>query len=83
LFRNQGSGSTGLASIHLVETSLPLREQQAALLQPLADQLGAEIVWYDTLEDVLPDVNVFTGLLAHEFFDALPVRVIQVNILSI
>jgi NADH dehydrogenase [ubiquinone] 1 alpha subcomplex assembly factor 7 len=71
--------TSGVASVHLVETSLPLRSQQETLLRPLVERLGCDLVWHDTLDDVEPDPNVFTGLVAHEFFDALPFRVIQVT----
>jgi NADH dehydrogenase [ubiquinone] 1 alpha subcomplex assembly factor 7 len=67
------------ASVHLVETSRPLRAQQEAALRPLADQLGCALEWHDVLDAVPPDDGVFTALVAHEFFDALPIRVIQVR----
>ncbi len=52
-------------SLHLVENSLALREEQAALLKDYAPK------FYDRVED-LPEGPLF--LVANEFLDALPVR---------
>lgn len=59
------------AIVHLVETSLSLRERQRQTLQPI---LGDAIHWHDRLDDV-PDGP--TILIANEFFDALPIRQVQ------
>ncbi|MBI1214828.1 MAG: class I SAM-dependent methyltransferase [Alphaproteobacteria bacterium] len=54
------------ASLHLVETSPALRDQQAKTLEKYPD-----VHWHERLEDV---PEGFTLLMANEFFDALPIR---------
>ena len=54
-------------SLHLVETSPPLRAAQKAAI-------GRTITHHDTV-DTLPDGPLF--LVANEFFDALPIRQFQ------
>ena len=54
-------------SVHLVETSQPLREAQGAVLAPAA----VPLFWHEDLARV-PDGPVI--LIANEFFDCLPVR---------
>jgi NADH dehydrogenase [ubiquinone] 1 alpha subcomplex assembly factor 7 len=66
-----------IKEVHLVETSLTLRAIQESTLRPLADTLGCTLVWHDMIEDVPEDAGVFTALVAHEFFDALPFRLIE------
>jgi SAM-dependent MidA family methyltransferase len=36
-------------------------------------------VWHDAIEEIKHEEDVFTMLVAHEFFDALPVNVIEVS----
>jgi NADH dehydrogenase [ubiquinone] 1 alpha subcomplex assembly factor 7 len=55
------------ARLHLVETSLRLRELQAAALA----RSGASAVWRDRIENIPPGPLI---LIANEFFDALPIR---------
>jgi len=52
-------------TLHLVETSLRLREIQADVLKDYRPQ------WYDRFYDVPPG---FSLIVANEFFDALPVQ---------
>ena len=59
-------GFADALSVHLVETSKPLRQVQATLV-PFA-------VFHDSIE-TLPDAPLF--LVANEFFDALPIRQFQ------
>jgi SAM-dependent MidA family methyltransferase len=54
-------------SLHLVETSAPLRAQQKSALE----SFGLEIRWHDALEQVDPGPAI---VIANEFFDALPVQ---------
>lgn len=54
-------------SLHLIETSAPLRDQQWRNLEPF----GLKIRWYDALEQVGPGPAI---VIANEFFDALPVQ---------
>ncbi|KAE9405175.1 DUF185-domain-containing protein [Gymnopus androsaceus JB14] len=54
--------------VHLVETSLSLRQIQSKRLSGLT----AQPQWYDSIDHILPSDDSFTMLVAHEFFDALP-----------
>ena len=64
LGRLPGFGAS--ASLHMVETSLALRSIQRARLAGWAAQ------WHDRV-DQLPDDRPLI-IVAHEFFDALPIR---------
>ena len=54
-------------SLHLVETSAPLRAAQESSL----GDLGLDVSWHDGLEDVPPGPAI---VIANEFVDALPIR---------
>ncbi len=58
-------GFLDAATVHLVETSLVLRDRQAETLK------GHDVTWQDHT-DHLPNTPLF--LVANEFFDALPIR---------
>ncbi|KAL1739332.1 S-adenosyl-L-methionine-dependent methyltransferase, partial [Schizophyllum fasciatum] len=62
-------------SVHLVETSQPMRKLQKAKLSGFK----YDIQWYDAVDDVpkQDDGKTFTMVLAHEFFDALPIDIYQ------
>lgn len=60
-------GFHGAITLHLVETSEPLRAAQAATLA----QSGMTPAWHDTI-DAIPDGPLL--LIANEFLDALPIR---------
>jgi len=53
--------------LHLVESSAPLREKQAALL-------GGRAVWHDSVESALAACGGKACLYSNEFADAFPVR---------
>ena len=53
--------------VHLVETSLPLRESQRLTLE----RRGLPLFWHERIEDLAEGPAIF---IANEFFDALPVR---------
>lgn len=54
-------------SVHLVETSQPLRAKQAESMKAS----GIDPHWYDNLASVPPGPTI---IIANEFFDALPIR---------
>ncbi|KAL1729039.1 S-adenosyl-L-methionine-dependent methyltransferase [Schizophyllum commune] len=62
-------------SVHLVETSQPMRNLQKFKLSAFKH----DVQWYDSIDDVPQDVDgkTFTMVLAHEFFDALPIDIYQ------
>ncbi|KAJ3781358.1 S-adenosyl-L-methionine-dependent methyltransferase [Lentinula aff. detonsa] len=59
--------------VDLVETSLSLREIQRERL----NGAPASIQWYDSIDHITPSNDSFTMLVAHEFFDALPIHVFR------
>ncbi|CAE6344474.1 unnamed protein product [Rhizoctonia solani] len=63
-------------AVHLVETSAKLREEQKSRL---GARIPAELLhWYDRIEDVPNNgSDVYTLLVAHEFFDAIPIHIIK------
>ncbi|KAL1664203.1 S-adenosyl-L-methionine-dependent methyltransferase [Schizophyllum commune] len=62
-------------SVHLVETSQPMRKLQKSKLSAFKH----DVHWYDSIDDIPQDVDgkTFTMVLAHEFFDALPIDIYQ------
>ncbi|KAF8697760.1 hypothetical protein AX14_001191 [Amanita brunnescens Koide BX004] len=71
------SPGSPLKHLHLVESSRAMRSVQEQKLQSNIQKLGCTISWHDTLEELQPSPHMFTMLVAHEFFDALPINVMQ------
>ncbi|PLW25454.1 hypothetical protein PCASD_23797 [Puccinia coronata f. sp. avenae] len=63
-------------SIHLVENSLFMRELQEQKLFSF-DNLQGKISWFDRIDQVGKVDDQWTMVIAHEFFDALPVHIFQ------
>ncbi|KAA0194406.1 NADH dehydrogenase [ubiquinone] complex I assembly factor 7 [Fasciolopsis buskii] len=62
-------------SVHLVELSPVMRSLQTKMIQQAASHVGRDpppVTWYDSFQDIPTGVPTF--VLAHEFFDALPVH---------
>nr|KAJ3421112.1 NADH dehydrogenase [ubiquinone] complex I, assembly factor 7 [Polyrhizophydium stewartii] len=67
-----------IVGVHMVEASPELRAKQAARLAPGVEIVddsvttaeGIRVTWHDSLESV---PHKYTFLMAHEFFDAMPV----------
>ncbi|GJJ08348.1 hypothetical protein Clacol_002559 [Clathrus columnatus] len=73
-YSNWPSVINAMTGIHLVETSSFMRLLQAKNIQFPKDKLH----WYDSIEDIPPAAdNEFTMVIAHEFFDALPISILQ------
>ncbi|KAJ7702039.1 S-adenosyl-L-methionine-dependent methyltransferase [Mycena metata] len=66
-----------LKTVHLVETSTTLRALQDTRLAPSAEKYGCTVEWHDSVEQIVKTEAEYTMVLAHEFFDALPVHSIQ------
>lgn len=66
-----------LTGVHLVETSQALRVVQDTKLKQNAAS-SYELLWYNAIAEIPRNPSVYTMLVAHEFFDALPVHIIQV-----
>ena len=67
-----------LKHVHLIESSRAMRSVQELKLQSSVQKVGCAVSWHDTLEELQPSPDMFTMLIAHEFFDALPIHIIQV-----
>jgi NADH dehydrogenase [ubiquinone] 1 alpha subcomplex assembly factor 7 len=64
-----------ITSINLVETSPTMRlVQEKRLSQP-----GRTLLWHNVIQDVKHSPDEYTMLLAHEFFDAMPVHLLKVR----
>ncbi|THD27606.1 NADH dehydrogenase [ubiquinone] complex I assembly factor [Fasciola hepatica] len=62
-------------SIHLVEVSPVMRSIQTEMIQVAASRFGRDpppVSWHENFEDIPTGIPTF--VLAHEFFDALPVH---------
>lgn len=62
--------------VHLVETSQNMRALQEAKLAP---HKNVRLHWHNSITELRPSWDKFTFIVAHEFFDALPVYVIQAS----
>ena len=70
---------TSVKHVHLVESSPALRAVQEKKLRAWGGKRGLEILWHDAIEDIPTTDGVYTMLVAHEFFDALPFHLIEVR----
>lgn len=77
-----------ISSMHLIETSPMLREMQLKKLHRFTVKKPTKVydfpmTWHDSIEEILEqevDKDTYTVVIAHEFFDALPVHLIEVSI---
>ncbi|KAL1405195.1 hypothetical protein Q8F55_008820 [Vanrija albida] len=72
----QRFGKPTINTIHLVENSENLQSVQRQKLSPRAKDLGADLVWNEQV-DMIPQSDDFTFVIAHEFFDAMPIHILQ------
>ncbi|KAI9439742.1 DUF185-domain-containing protein [Lactarius indigo] len=63
--------------VHLVESSPSLRAVQQKKLEQWDGKNGLKIHWHDSIDDVPAANGIYTMLVAHEFFDALPFHFIE------
>lgn len=69
--------SKSIAGVHLVETSEALRSIQATKLRGASQVSPPKLHWYNHLDEIPRNPSEYTMLVAHEFFDALPIHVLQ------
>ena len=62
-----------------MESSPSLRAVQQKKLEPWDGEKGLKIYWHDSIDDVPAANGIYTMLVAHEFFDALPFHLIEVR----
>ncbi|KAI6155219.1 DUF185-domain-containing protein [Pisolithus tinctorius] len=77
VFRQFPAARAKLTNVHLVETSPAMRTLQESKLKHIVHNGSPGLVWHDALDDVPRSPNTYTILVAHEFFDALPVHLIE------
>ncbi|KAF4614132.1 hypothetical protein D9613_007842 [Agrocybe pediades] len=63
-------------NVHLVETSLALRDIQKGHLTS-QNHSNVHLHWHNSISEIPPSSSEYTMLVAHEFFDALPVHILQ------
>ena len=63
--------------VHLVEISPSMRVSRKVSIRN-DDRTNVQVHWLDTIKELLPTSSEYTMLVSHEFFDALPIRVLQV-----
>ncbi len=78
MFEHFPAGRAAVNAIHLVETSNAMQRMQEERLQSTAKKYGWDVQWHSSLQDVAHDTQVYTMVLAHEFFDALPFHLLEV-----
>lgn len=74
--------TSAITSVHMVETSAPLRAQQRSKVESRIRTFGdhaekVSIHHSDRIEDIPFESDTFNIIIAHEFFDALPINVFQ------
>ena len=78
VFNQFPAARAAVKDVQLVENSASMRRLQENKLQKFVCGDKCGLSWADSLEDVHPDKDVFTMIVAHEFFDALPFHLIEV-----
>ncbi|RXW25505.1 hypothetical protein EST38_g304 [Candolleomyces aberdarensis] len=68
--------SQSLTGVHFVETSQALRSVQERL-QSSPHYGDVKLHWYNSITEIPRSPSEYTILVAHEFFDALPIHVLQ------
>ncbi|KAI0687721.1 S-adenosyl-L-methionine-dependent methyltransferase [Cytidiella melzeri] len=66
-----------VSEILLVENSQSMRTMQVEKLQPVAERNKWSLRWANGVEELSPEKHMYTMVVAHEFFDALPFHLLQ------
>jgi SAM-dependent MidA family methyltransferase len=72
---------SALKSVHLIENSHAMQAIQEEKLLPASKVGPWDLSWHDSLDDLPQETGDYTMLVAHEFFDALPINILEVNFL--
>jgi SAM-dependent MidA family methyltransferase len=70
---------TSVKHVRLIESSPALRAAQEKKLREWDGKGGLRLHWHDSIDDVPTADGVYTMVVAHEFFDALPFHLIEVR----
>jgi NADH dehydrogenase [ubiquinone] 1 alpha subcomplex assembly factor 7 len=65
--------------VHLVETSEAMRATQKEHLTH-RNRPNVSLHWHNSIKEIPRSATEYTMLVAHEFFDALPIHIIQVHL---
>ncbi|KAH9812427.1 S-adenosyl-L-methionine-dependent methyltransferase [Melampsora americana] len=76
-FKSIKSCNPEIKEIHLVENSPFLRKIQEEKLSTDLSDGNTKLYWYDRVEEIEESSDHWTMIIAHEFFDALPIHVFQ------
>ncbi|KAK0446166.1 S-adenosyl-L-methionine-dependent methyltransferase [Armillaria borealis] len=68
---------SALKRVHLVETSPSMQALQNDNLLPFSQKGGWDLAWNESIDEIEPSSSDYTMLVAHEFFDALPVSMLE------
>ncbi|KAF8604148.1 DUF185-domain-containing protein [Ceratobasidium sp. AG-I] len=74
-FNSIGQTRGRVQTVHLVETSARLQEEQQTKLAGRVEKDALH--WNDRLEDIPQRSDAFTMVVAHELFDAIPIHIIE------
>jgi NADH dehydrogenase [ubiquinone] 1 alpha subcomplex assembly factor 7 len=78
VFSRFPASRAALKQVHLVENSSSMRQTQKEKLLKSSQEGGWDLLWHDSIDDIPRDPEAYTMLVAHEFFDALPIHVLEV-----
>lgn len=56
-----------------------MRALQSDNLLPFSQKGGWDLAWNESIDEIEPSSDDYTMLVAHEFFDALPVSMLEVS----
>ncbi|KAK0480196.1 S-adenosyl-L-methionine-dependent methyltransferase [Armillaria novae-zelandiae] len=73
----QQFAKSALKRVHLVETSPSMRALQNDNLLTFSQKGGWDLAWNESIDEIEPSSGDYTMLVAHEFFDALPVSMLE------
>ncbi|EIW72696.1 hypothetical protein TREMEDRAFT_25891, partial [Tremella mesenterica DSM 1558] len=68
--------ASAIRQVHLVENSVNMQQLQADKLGQVLHARGISLSWSDKIDDV-PMSELFTFVVAHEFFDAIPINLFE------